>query len=94
VRGFSKKNLDKEKSLETINNFTQKYPESPKGFYYRAALEWNLMKNPNGARKWLEKAKNLAPNNPQILHSLEKLEKAKPDQAIFYFSFHFDLQEV
>lgn len=92
VRSFSKKN--QEKIIENINNFIQKYPESAKGFYYRAALEWNVRKNQNETRKWLEKAANLAPNDPQVLHTLKKLDKAKLDQAIFYFSFHFDLEEV
>lgn len=94
VRPFYKKKLDKEKIIENIDNFIQKYPDSPKGPYYRAALEWNIMKNPNGTKAWLEKARALAPNDPQVLHSLEKLDSAKPNQAIFYFSFNFDLQEV
>lgn len=94
VRNLTGKKLDKDKILENIDNFIEKHPESPKGIYYRAALEWNVFKNPNKTKFWLEKARSLAPNDPQVLHSLEKLINAKPDQAIFYFSFNFDLQEV
>ncbi len=94
VRNFIGKKLDKDKILENIDNFIEKHPKSPKGIYYRAALEWNLFKNPSKTKFWLEKARSLAPKDPQVLHSLEKLINAKPDQAIFYFSFNFDLQEV
>jgi len=94
VRNISRKSLDKEKIFENIDSFVKKYPESPKGLYYRAALEWNIMKNPVKTKYWLEKASSVAPNDPQVLYSLEKLNTAKLNQPIFYFSFNFDLQEV
>ena len=94
VKSFSNKSAGKEDILEKINNFISNNPNNPKGPYYRAALSWNIMKNPSETKYWLEKAKSLAPNDPYVLYSLEKLNKAKPDQSIFYFSFRFDLQEV
>jgi hypothetical protein len=94
VRNSTGKILVREKMFENIDHFIEKYPESPKGFYYRAALEWNILKNPVKTKYYLEKARSLAPNDPQVLYSLEKLNTAKLNQPIFYFSFHFDPQEV
>jgi tetratricopeptide (TPR) repeat protein len=94
VKTFTTKNRSREKILEKINNFIEKYPQSPKGPYYRAALEWNLMQNPKETKNWLEKAKSLDPSDAVVLNSLENLKHAQPGEAIFYFTFHFDLEEV
>jgi hypothetical protein len=94
VKNILRKDLDTDKKQEINDNFIQKNPESPKGLYYRASLEWNIFKNPAKTKFWLEKARSVTPNDPQVLHTLEKLNRAKPNQAIFYFSFNFNLQEV
>ncbi len=94
VKPFIKQNRSSEKILEKINNFMEKYPQSPKGPYYRAALEWNLMQNPKETKNWLEKAKSLDPRDAAVLNSLENLKRAKLGEPIFYFTFHFDLEEV
>jgi hypothetical protein len=92
VKKFIEKNFDNEKTLSMLNDFMKNFPENPKGPYYRAAIEWNIKKDPHNTKFWLEKAKKLAPSDPQVRYSLDSLKNAKPNQSIFYFSFHFDLE--
>ncbi len=94
VKTLTNKKFKKEDALNRIDEFIEKFPGNPKGPYYRAALEWNLMQNPKEAKFWLEKAKSLAPNDRQVIHSYESLKNAKLGQSIFYFSFQFNLEKV
>lgn len=93
VKTILGKNSGKDK-IEYADNFIENHPNDPKALYYRASLEWNLIKDQKKTKFWLEKARSLAPNDPQVLYSLEKLNNAKPDQAIFYFALNFNLQET
>jgi len=94
VLSLNKENIDEEKSREYINNYFKKHPNSSRGYYYLAALEWKRNKNLSGAKKILKKALRVNPKDEFVQSTLDSIKKSKEGKPTFYFSIDFNFENL
>lgn len=70
-----------------------KNPDDYLGAYYMAAVEWKEG-NKDEAMRWLEEAREMAPNNTRVKDSLSKIQNAKVGDAIFSLNMNVKFEGV
>ncbi|RLA63802.1 MAG: hypothetical protein DRQ88_06895 [Epsilonproteobacteria bacterium] len=94
VLNLNKKNIDEEKIRVHIDDFIKKHPDSSRGYYYLAAIDWKKNKNLDETKKLLKKALKINPKDPFIKETLKSIKNSKNKKPSFYFSIEFNMGDL